>query len=57
MLSTIYGENKLLILLGVLGAFALSWLGTKFGQNSLPRDGGRKFAVNGALSERVGYVG
>ena len=51
MLSTIFGESKIILLAGIAAAFLLSFLGIRFGQHSLPRDGGRKFAVNGALSK------
>ena len=51
MLSTIFGESRIILLAGIAAAFLLSFLGIRFGQHSLPRDGGRKFAVNGALSK------
>ncbi len=50
MLSTVFGESRLIVFLGIVAAFALSFIGIRFGQNSLPHDGGRKFAVNGELS-------
>ena len=50
MLSTVFGMSKWMIVLGVLTSFILSFAGIRLGQNSLPRDGGRKFAVNGELS-------
>ena len=50
MLSTVFGLSSPLLFLGVLTAFALSFFGIRFGQNSLPRDGGRKFAENGEIS-------
>ena len=50
MLSTVFGMSKWMIVLGVLTSFLLSFAGIRLGQNSLPRDGGRKFAVNGELS-------
>ncbi len=50
MLSTVFGMSKWMILLGVLSSFILSFVGIRLGQNGLPRDGGRKFAVNGQLS-------
>ena len=51
MLSTIFGESRIILLAGIAAAFLASFLGIRFGQHSLPRDGGRKFAVNGALSK------
>lgn len=42
---------RLLTLFGVLAVFAATLLATRFCQGFLPRDGGRKFAVNGALSK------
>ena len=51
MLSTIFGESRIILLAGIAAAFLCSFLGIRFGQSSLPRDGGRKFAVNGALSK------
>ena len=45
------GELRLYTLFGVLAAFVVTFLATRYGQNLLPRDGGRKFAVNGALSK------
>ncbi len=50
MLSTVFGLSSPLLFIGVLTAFALSFFGIRYGQNSLPHDGGRKFAVNGELS-------
>ena len=50
MLSTVFGMSKWMIVLGVLTSFILYFAGIRLGQNSLPRDGGRKFAVNGELS-------
>lgn len=50
MLSTVFGMSKWMILFGVLTSFILSFAGIRLGQNGLPRDGGRKFAVNGELS-------
>ena len=51
MLSTIFGESRIILLAGIAAAFLCSFLGIRFGMSSLPRDGGRKFAVNGALSK------
>ena len=51
MLSAVLGMSKWTALFGVLSAFVLSFIGIRFGQNGLPRDGGRKFAVNGQLSK------
>lgn len=42
---------RLLTLFGVLAVFAFTFLATRCCQKFLPRDGGRKFAVNGALSK------
>ena len=50
MLSTVFGLSSPLLFIGILTAFALSFFGIRYGQNSLPHDGGRKFAVNGELS-------
>ena len=51
MLSIIFGESRIILLAGIAAAFLCSFLGIRFGMSSLPRDGGRKFAVNGALSK------
>jgi len=52
MLHLIFGGDlRLFTLFGVLAAFALTFILTRTCQNLLPRDGGRKFAVNGALSK------
>lgn len=45
------GELRLFALFGVLACFAVTFILTRTCQNLLPRDGGRKFAVNGALSK------
>ncbi len=51
MLPIIFGESRIILLAGIAAAFLCSFLGIRFGMSSLPRDGGRKFAVNGALSK------
>ena len=51
MLPIIFGESRIILLAGIAAAFPCSFLGIRFGMSSLPRDGGRKFAVNGALSK------
>ena len=51
MLPIIFGESRIILLAGIAAAFHCSFLGIRFGMSSLPRDGGRKFAVNGALSK------
>ena len=51
MLSTIFGESRIILLAGIAAAFLCSFFGIRLGAGSLPRDGGRKFAVNGALSK------
>ena len=51
MLPIIFGESRIILLAGISAAFLCSFLGIRFGMSSLPRDGGRKFAVNGALSK------
>lgn len=51
MLPIIFGESRIILLAGIAAAFLCSFLGICFGMSSLPRDGGRKFAVNGALSK------
>lgn len=51
MLPIIFSESRIILLAGIAAAFLCSFLGIRFGMSSLPRDGGRKFAVNGALSK------
>ena len=51
MLPIIFGESRIILLAWIAAAFLCSFLGIRFGMSSLPRDGGRKFAVNGALSK------
>lgn len=52
MLYLFLGDKlRLALLLGALCCFVITFLVTRFCQNLLPRDGGRKFAVNGALSK------
>ena len=52
MLYLFLGDKlNLALLLGALFCFVITFLVTRFCQNLLPRDGGRKFAVNGALSK------
>ena len=51
MLPIIFCESRIILLAGIAAAFLCSFLGIRFGMSSLPRDGGRKFAVNGALSK------
>jgi len=52
MLVTWFGaDSRLWMLLGVLLAYALTALVLKFGKNKLPKDEGRLFAHDGALSK------
>ncbi len=41
---------KVLTFVSVLFAFILTWAAIKFGMNTLPRDSGRAYAINGTIS-------
>jgi phospho-N-acetylmuramoyl-pentapeptide-transferase len=43
-------STKLVMVLGVIAAFFLTYFATKIGMKSLPRDAGRAFAINGSKS-------
>ncbi|MCR4671890.1 MAG: phospho-N-acetylmuramoyl-pentapeptide-transferase [Lachnospiraceae bacterium] len=43
-------SDKTLLTLGVVFAFVITWLALHFGSRFLPKDHGREYAVNGALS-------